>query len=295
MRARWFGVALVIGLIAYGCAAHAEMHPAISSPSQIRLPLDAFKMTDEEYLARKRAIAIVGRACMSRFSLDWPVPRRTHPRLRTTERRYGVVGIETAERWGYHPPIDEVADRQARLDEQAEDSQPAAAQAVWIGARRMYGHVAVPLGGCFGEAEHLLEQRLPAADLQLAERLDAAASATAERDPRVHAAFDAWRDCMRQAGLSYADPWAANNDPAWAANPGPDGVVAGPTPREREVARADAACRSRVDLVGIWVATEADHQRRLIDAHRAELATVRRWLDAERSLINATLATAASR
>src|SRR5205823_14551075 len=36
------------------------------------------------------------------------------------------------------------------------------------------------------------------------------------QDSRVRAVFSAWSSCMREAGFSYADPMAANDDPAFA-------------------------------------------------------------------------------
>jgi hypothetical protein len=263
--------------------------PMISNPGQIRLPLDAFTPSDEDILRRRAAVIMMALPCMHRFGLDWPAPHRTAPRLRASERRYGLVGVAMAEHWGYQPPIDQAADRAARAEEQLEDSQPAAAQAVLTGQNRTYRGAALPEGGCFGAATRSLQQKLPPTDTELPDRLDALASTAAERDPHVVGRFHAWQDCVRQAGLSYSDPWAANDDPAWGANAGPDDTAPGPSTRERQVARTDAICRDRVNLVGVWAAVEASYQQRLIRQYAAQLDAMRRHLDTERGIVVATI------
>jgi hypothetical protein len=79
---------------------------------------------------------------------------------------------------------------------------------------------------------------------------------------------------MRRAGLGYADPMQANDDPAFHT----------PRPSRREIAVAttDVRCKQAVGLVEVWAVVEAAYQRRALDRHATQLRILKRWLDTRR-------------
>jgi hypothetical protein len=84
----------------------------------------------------------------------------------------------------------------------------------------------------------------------------------AQREPRVAEAMRSWRDCVREMGFDYRNPFAAVSDSRWWV----DGS-SGATSEEIAVAVADVRCKERTDLVEIWHATEIRIQEEAIQRH----------------------------
>jgi hypothetical protein len=126
-------------------------------------------------------------------------------------------------------------------------------------------HIAVPTGGCIGQAE----ARIGGSVADFGRSLDAdtikiESYDTSRTSPQVVMVLKAWSNCMAQGGYPYADPLGAASDPRW------DTPAA--TSPEIRTAAADVACKRTTNLVGIWYAAEADYMNQRIGADSNELA-----------------------
>lgn len=91
--------------------------------------------------------------------------------------------------------------------------------------------------------------------------------------PPVTAAAAAWSRCMAAAGLRYADPQAAIEDPAFGAGRA--------SAHEIAVAGQDVRCKERTGWVRTWVALERAVQAGLVPHHAAALAREQRHKDGQ--------------
>ena len=87
---------------------------------------------------------------------------------------------------------------------------------------------------------------------------------------------------MRQAGYSYPDPTAANNNPAFATEQ--------PTGDEIGVAVADVRCKRKVGVVEVWAAVETAYQRQAVDVHQDQLELIRQAIQVRLANAQAILA-----
>ncbi len=244
--------------------------PVITSYTQVVLPLDAYAESNDQIQLGTYVSDRLVQRCMRRFGLDWtlrvPTPGSNKPR---NDRRYGIIDAAQAAQYGYSVP---------------ESAQPKAAgpaftndqDAVLVGrGQQTFNGVPVPDGGCAGEAQRALAAGGPPLDTAgrpgLVAQLNHDVGARADGDSRVQAAFGAWSRCMKESGYDYAGPWDANDDPHWSGSAIP--------PQEIATAVADAACRRRTNLVGIWFAVESAYQTRAIESNAQQLAEYRRYLD----------------
>ncbi|MGW1071603.1 hypothetical protein [Streptomyces sp. NPDC002537] len=125
----------------------------------------------------------------------------------------------------------------------------------------------VPEGGCLGESATKLtggQQVIP----NIVQRLNGESYRASMKDPRVKQAFGKWSECMKTKGYSYSDPMQANDDPRFASNVS--------SAEEIKTATADVACKTSVNLVGIWHSAEVDIQKQLIQKNSDALAQVKK-------------------
>jgi hypothetical protein len=115
------------------------------------------------------------------------------------------------------------------------------------------------------------------ADEKLPWEIKHAAEADATGDPDYIEAVSKWSACMAEDGHDYASPWEPWNDKRWAY-PECDGTDPDcPTERpalsdiEVAVAKADVACKARVELVPIYRAAVWRSQTERIEANRPAL------------------------
>jgi hypothetical protein len=134
--------------------------------------------------------------------------------------------------------------------------------------------MAVPDGGCIGEADRRLAGLAPAgADPRLGNRLQLESFQVSKRDGRVRDAFRAWSACMRRAGYEYATPLTVAGDPQFAGNR--------PSQREIAVARADVSCKASTNVIGIWFTVESAYQNAWIGQHATAMRACRDALAAQ--------------
>ncbi|MFE6775476.1 hypothetical protein [Streptomyces sp. NPDC057702] len=269
--------------------------PVITQPADRSLPVDAYLLTNDEEDTFARARHALVTRCMASFGLRYEplVKPGFRPRNRM-QYRYGVSDPRQTATHGFAPP------GSPRGQKPPPERPPLSATQSLVlsgtdspkvmpgstdakGGQRVNGRT-VPNGGCFGQAMEALKARDGdgGGDAELARRITSESFDRSRRDPRVTKVLSRWSRCMRARGFSYADPFAAGNDPAWR--------TATPSAAERSAATADAVCKRRENLIGVWWAVEAAYQRRDMDQHRDELAAIRATIDARQRLARAALA-----
>lgn len=245
--------------------------PVIQTPADLAartLPLDEYIETPGSRKTVDKAINILGRECVRRFGIDWPVTQADQePDRRQHARRYGILDPQ----YGYHPPP---APPEVRPPDQW-PSLSSEQAAVWTGqGQQTVGGVQVPEGGCAAEAMRTLAAGAPAAPALQPQQLANEALKRATEDKRVQAAFAKWSECMRRQNLNFASPWDINDDPRWHSSPEP-------AEPELAAARTDVACRREVNLVGTWYAVEKSYQQRIVDQNATDLTKIREVIAAQ--------------
>jgi hypothetical protein len=244
---------------------------SVTDVGALTFPLDPYRDVGGVEDAVNEAHRILFAECMARFgfTVDPPSPGPSQAELRS--RRYGLADPELARQYGYHNPL---ADEMSRSQPGEPPSDAYIAVATGNGPATYQG-IEIPEGGCSGEADRILDEGAPAVEFELlGQALATEAGTRAERDSRVLAAFEAWSECMARSGYEYADPWQANNDPAFAT---PE-----PTPAEIAVATADVACKQEVNLINIWAGVEMAYQEQLMEENAAALAELLELLETRR-------------
>ncbi|MCF2529547.1 hypothetical protein [Yinghuangia soli] len=90
-------------------------------------------------------------------------------------------------------------------------------------------------------------------------------------DPRIKAAVDAWRGCMREHGYEYPDPSAAYLDDKWH--------TAEITSEQRATAAADNGCKVSTNLVGVVLAVTIAYDNLYIERNAVALSDYRKRVD----------------
>jgi hypothetical protein len=137
---------------------------------------------------------------------------------------------------------------------------------------RTYAGVALPAGGCSGEAAAKLGQgQLFGGATTLADRIMTTSFAQAESDDRVVAVFGTWSDCMKQQGYAFKTPF----DAAASAN------IETPAPSTVEIktAVADVACKQKTNLVGVFYGVERGYQDSAIQQNIEQLNKLKAEID----------------
>ncbi|MEV0193875.1 hypothetical protein AB0I39_35825 [Kitasatospora purpeofusca] len=294
--ARSIGAPVVAALLALGAAATGctagdpkaapaaappavDVVPTLTTADGQSLPIAQYLISPDEDRRIETARTALISSCMKRFGFDYaPAAVGTKPDLMV--RRYYLTDAASAAAQGYHwggsanekqrtaapqPPAPEM---QAVLGHgrgsPAESSAP---------ADRSYHGIAIPPGGCLGEADDTLTRgggilQDDAGALEINGRSFADSMA----DGRVRDAFAAWSRCMKEKGLTYASPVDAVGDERWFSSPTA-------TAPEIAAATADIACKQQNNVVGIWFAVESAYQSRSVQADPKRLEQTRKAID----------------
>ncbi len=273
------GLAGLMCLALAGCSSSgrpaAAAVPTTRSPSalpagaDLHLPVEPYLFSEAEAEKLTRAGAVLRKACMRRFGLDYavgPAGPPTGPRT-FMDRRYGVTDRAEVAANGYH-----LGDR----DPHAHPSRPpqfsAEQQQVLTGQLpgktaadetnlRVNG-VPVPPGGCYEEARRGLAGAGELGPSSVAQQANFQTFKASMSAAQVTKAFEAWSGCMKNRGYSYPNPMDAIGDRRFLGD--------SPTPLELQVATADVICKQQVDLIGTWFTVEASLQKELIARQQAE-------------------------
>jgi len=259
--------------------------PVVDSQAMISYPLDRYGPTDTQMLVIMKARRIFEIGCMQSLGFRG----NNFADLLTTDFNETAKGQlitfldpATAARYGYHSPQDlapamtTAPPRSARLI--AEENLQAAVIEGHV--KTVNGHT-VPAGGCRGEGLRRLEEGTsgnPRIDPRYLMELS---QMKAIADPRMQQTITGWNSCMKASGYAYSTPFDAER-----ATTGPAGLDGyfhtSPTALERRTATADATCRAKVNLTGMWVAAESAYQNQMIASDRAMLdqarTTTAKWL-----------------
>ncbi|WP_436700443.1 hypothetical protein [Nocardioides sp. BYT-33-1] len=242
--------------------------------SDIHLPLDDHLLSGfalrEIWTARTE---LVGR-CVERFSQRPFVPEAAVGVLPAfSPYRFGIVGVDAAEKHGYHDPDDELSPAFAAAHAIAvPKGDPTPAYILDGDVPRGVARptdpsgAALPSAGCEGDAEWVLGGPAKAAEFVASEIVKI--EDTERSDPRVAAAMSDWASCMTTAGFSYENPL----DPVVEFG-GVDSV----SEHELEVAVADAACRQETQYVERRVEVLTEIQNRSLSSHRVQWDSYREW------------------
>jgi hypothetical protein len=270
---------LLSGLLT-GCGAAEpaplEGEPALSESlpqvdmSTFTLPLDAYEMTREQGRTIYQARNILIVRCMRRFGFTIVPPPLGEPSPGgQNERRYLIHSEARARTYGYKWP--EITN-EPRVPEP--ELEPAGSAALTGRGASQIGGVAVPEGGCVGEAARGLGLHNDAnAGIALLHRLGNEAYTRMQKDSRVAAATIRWSECMQRAGYHYPDPARANNDPSFGSNE--------TTPAEIATAIEDVKCKKETSLINIMAAVEVAYQRRVIERHQQQLRALQAETEAQ--------------
>ncbi|GAA3011930.1 hypothetical protein GCM10020229_24180 [Kitasatospora albolonga] len=262
--------------------------PVLDSANDRPLPLDGYLLSPAQLLTVQKAQTKLATACMARFGFDYAPPQPAPPArdadapTTRVDGRYGPQNAATMAKWGYHPeggdPGAGVQPPRLQLSPEMTTALRGASdpkQKYGPGGQLINGRT-VPERGCVGESVRKLTGSVDGrvGDAQLAEDLKFRTLVDSQKDARTAAVFAQWSGCMKESGFDYPDPVAALGDKAWQ-----DGSA--PSPRELQVATADAACRHRSNLVGVWHSVDFAYQEQAIAENAAAMAEIRTALHAQ--------------
>ena len=237
-----------------------------SSPVPI-VPLDRYRLNAAEDDAVNDALAALQTACLHADGSQLVVPNYANATFASTDntRRYGVLDVDSATKYGYHrPPIStERSDAERWLE-----ALSPADRRLFFDSGRKHGCRTDSHAKLHAGVENVLDTKLTKIDY---DSLD-----TAMTEPRVVAALRSWAHCMGERGFHYDSPNDAISDPQWDLN------ASVSSPGERAVAAADARCKIEVSLVrtiqdvetkiqDAAIANEAPYFRSILRVKRAYL------------------------
>lgn len=252
--------------------------PLLDTTRGLTLPTDRYRPTADEQRLVADAIQSVVTRCMSQFGLAWHVPAAHPPQTHQIDRMYGVGDLETARRYGYHPPP---TAGQPLGGRPSTTRSPTAAESLALtggtDTSSTYQGRRIPVGGCGGEAHRLVTGSDDIDPTHLTDTITVAMWERSKSDPRVAAVVKAWSACMHTAGYRYASPLDAGNDhPDWQSAP-----TAGTD--EIRTAVTDVECKRTTNLIGVWFTVQTAYEQAAIAPRVAELTRIReQWKQAAR-------------
>lgn len=284
------GFLLLIPLVVSACGSGSsskepELGPVttVQSSAEVVLPLDAYQLSQKEYLNIQRASWRLTGKCVARFGGSYTLPEvavlGNVPQFEhMNERRYGLLDAASAANNGYNLPADQLPPATGR----AFAWNPSDAELLLLNGATAGSAVAVPTdgagaalpaGGCRGEATRQLSDSSGSQppDENLAATLAVESFKRSQADSRVKAVVAKWAACMKAGGRNYREVFEPN-DFNW---PDPAGQ------EEIATAQADVACKKQVNLAGVWLAVESAYQKAVMDDHVEELRALQAYVRAQ--------------
>ncbi|MFE2297789.1 hypothetical protein ACFXAW_06285 [Streptomyces sp. NPDC059445] len=268
--------------------------PRLITAADRTLPIAPYLLSDKQSDELTAAQAKLTEACMARFGLRYtsPAPAPVFRPRTPTQFRYGVTDPGAAATDGFAPAG-------SRTAPATTEPAPLSAETTLVltgtndphvkpGSTEAGGQVhkgrRIPVGGCVGEARARLRSEGPEAggDAELSDDINIESFEASRQHPLVKAVFAQWSRCMEGRGFTYSDPLAATSDPAWRTR---TALV-----KEKAAARADADCKKRNNVVGVWYAVDAALQRQAIEKNSVALAKIKKAIGTRVRLASAVLA-----
>lgn len=250
-------VALMTGCVSHDPSSEQPRQPTVRVSPEIKLPLDAYKMSRRELAIYDTAVDVITQGCMRARGFDWWIPDRTRVRPSFNVRRYGVIDLEVTGKFGYHLPPDPLSQALQRRDA----TLPEEMRSALVGSEGSEG--------CLQTAAERLSIDVPDADYALVTDLDFKSLDTSVADDAMMRSNTAWHTCMSRAGYpNYDSPNDAISDERWNLD--------NPTiPKlEVDVATSDVRCKLKVGMIDTWLAVETRIQQNVIARHATALAVV---------------------
>ncbi|MEV4425285.1 hypothetical protein ACN9M0_12580 [Streptomyces sp. R-07] len=260
--------------------------PNITTAVVDPVPVEAYLLTEEQWNRLGRAEYALRVQCMKRFGFAYEEPMFTaEPSGQTVSQyRYGKLDPAKTAVYGYRNPgadssgagaeaeMNAAKERRVKLTANERliltgTANPAEKNGK--GGQNFGGHK-VPEGGCIGEAQRKLGDY---GDAQVANDVNLDSFGKSLQDQRVLAAFATWSRCMAESGYHYKTPIEASDDKKWA------GETA--SAEEKTVATADARCKIKNNVAGVWYAVDVAYQKQAIEEHAEELDQVRKTVQGQ--------------
>ncbi|MET9518411.1 hypothetical protein [Streptomyces sp. NPDC002994] len=263
--------------------------PTMSATVGLEFPLDAYEATQQERDAVERGQNTLVSQCMERFGFSYSPPQRPATKAANgpNSRIFGLVDPEEAAQYGYGSPGEpEPPAKTSKTLTQTEelalhgapDLVPAdipksqAEAEKKGGSKQKINGKAVPLGGCSREAFLKLYAPEPnAVDALYVFNLKSEAESKSREDSRVKAVNKRWSECMAKQGHTAVDPMDAREDLGIAED-------ALSSPAAITAAKADVACKQKVNLVGVYFAVQSAYQNRQINKNAETLNLAKQQL-----------------
>ena len=206
---------------------------------------------------------VLVRNCMRRKGLDWGVDPVRQVRVTLQAWDLGHLDPVLTNEFGYHPPELE-KDLAASVGERPVPRKLTPAQAAaYTGGSEAPSRSPAPRasGGCSAEASRALSKGAPQAADAVAVDLANQDGEQALRDSRVVQVTREWSACMRAKGFRYTSPYDARDDARWTGRH--------VTTAELATARADLACRQKVNYAGVRLAVLNAYEQASVSARRS--------------------------
>lgn len=258
--------------------------PKITTVVLAPVPVEGYLLTEEEWVELGKAESILRVQCMKRFGISYeegaPISVKTAPGI--SQYRYGKLDPSVTAVYGYknpgYRPSGPEADAAMRAVKEQYMKIGAKERMVLFGTEsraekfgeggQNYNRQTVPKGGCVGEAQRRLGSF---GDAQVANDVNLDSFGKSVQDARVLTVFAKWSRCMEEQGYRYRTPIEASDDKRWLG-----GKASG---QEKAVATADAKCKIKHNVAGVWYAVDVAYQKQAIEAHAEDLHHVRKAID----------------
>ncbi|MEU8674636.1 hypothetical protein [Streptomyces sp. NPDC048560] len=260
----------------------SEITTAVIEP----VPVEAYLLTEEQWTMLGRAEHALRVRCMERFGFPYeePLPVGEPSGQTISQYRYGKLDPAKTAVHGYRMPGAPSSaggtDAGATTAKERRKKPTAAERMVLSGTADLTAKSGrggqnvnggtVPDGGCVGEAQRKLGDY---GDAQIANDVNLGSFGKSLQDGRVIAVFAKWSRCMAESGYHYQTPMEASEDEKWL------GETA--SAEEKTVATADALCKIKNNVAGVWYAVDVAYQKQAIEEHAEELDQVRKGIDGQ--------------
>ncbi|MFJ8823653.1 hypothetical protein ACIREE_17900 [Streptomyces sp. NPDC102467] len=269
----------------------------LSSTEGLEFPIAAYEVTSDQQYQAKRAQNRLVEQCMKRFGFEYALPAPTPPSGDDSSSRiFGLTNAEDAARSGYANPgratdpapakrqsptplsrtgqtvlngVDPVAEAAAKAKGKAAaptdepmtqaEAEKAPGSGITINGKE------VPVGGCGRESALKLYSPKPGSvDILFVFNLGGEAESRALEDSRVRKATSKWSQCMADSGFTTSSPDNIQSDLGLK-----QGQLS--SPQAITVAKADVACKTKVNYIGIRYAVQSAYEKSLVEEHAETL------------------------
>jgi hypothetical protein len=259
--------------------------PVVTGQVSTQLPLDLYMLSPTQVATIDIAERKAEQNCIIRYfpGISLGSYGRTVLESLSNEPLVYVAPAQAA-RYGYHDP--------AIQRELTEIAPPGSAQvtAVAQGTVKTMNNMTVPAKGCQAVGVQAVIHGISTSLLPLGNANLATVAGVAnaidrdvvQNDPRVTSVNAKWASCMAQSGYSYSSPLAAVNNQQWSLANIPTAKIKHPpiTAAEIKTAVADVACRSKVNVYGVyWTVAAAYQNEWLADNQDRSLAQAQEQAD----------------